>query len=325
MLIIVKKDKDPAGLLDMLSSCGAHSNVGRAESAIIIEVLDRVDISRVKAFDCVWDIIDDNDNLCSSRAVREEDTIIKVGDVKIGGRNLCVMAGPCSIESEEHIINMALNLKEIGVDVLRAGAFKPRTCPYSFQGLGLTGLEYLKRAGKASGLPIVSEIVSERYLEHYDDVDIIQVGARNMQNYELLKELAKIKTPILLKRGVGSSIDEWIMAAEYILAGGNPNVILCERGIKTNDNHNTIDIGAISIIKERTHLPIIVDPSHASQNAKYVKAMSMASIAAGASGLIVEVHDTPQNAMSDGVQCIDLNGYRDLGDSVKRLHNLINY
>lgn len=232
-----------------------------------------------------------------------------------------VIAGPCSVENEEQIIEIAKSIKESGASFLRGGAFKMRTSPYSFQGLGLEGLKYLKIAKKVAKIPIVSEITDLRYIDEYEDVDIIQVGTRNMQNYEMLKELGKTKKTILLKRGFANTIEEWLMSVEYIMRGGNEKIILCERGIRTfeTQTRNTLDISAIPIIKRKCKLPIIIDPSHAA-GAKYlVEPLSKAAIAIGADGLMIEVHNNPKEALSDGEQSLDLKEFKKMMDKLKIL------
>ena len=236
-----------------------------------------------------------------------EPTIIDVNGILIGGDNFTVMAGPCSVESKEQIISVAKDVKNSGAKVLRGGAYKPRTSPYAFQGLALEGLDLLKEARKATGLPIITEIPSIDLIPRFvEEVDIIQVGARNMQNFELLKALGKINKPILLKRGLCNTINEWLMAAEYILAGGNSKVILCERGIRTYETYtrNTLDLSAVLAVKELSHLPVIVDPSHSTGKWSMVEAMSKAALAAGADGIIVEVHNNPECALCDGAQSL---------------------
>ena len=243
----------------------------------------------------------------ANRNFHPNDTIINVLGQSVGGKKLAVMAGPCSVESREQILGIAKDVQAAGATFLRGGAFKPRTSPYSFQGMKEEGLDLLKIARQETGLPIVSEIMSADKLERFvEDVDVIQVGARNMQNFELLKELGKIKTPILLKRGLSATIEEWLMSAEYIMAGGNHNVILCERGIRTFENYtrNTLDLSAIPAVKKLSHLPIIVDPSHATGLWWMVESLSKAAIAVGADGLMIEVHNDPANAKCDGQQSI---------------------
>lgn len=245
---------------------------------------------------------------------------------KIGGEKIALIAGPCSVESEEQITNIASSVKMCGAGFLRGGAFKPRTSPYSFQGLELQGLELLKLAKKKTGLPIVTEIMSTSMIEKFnEEVDIIQVGARNMQNFDLLKELGKIKKPILLKRGLSATIEELLMSAEYIMAGGNEQVILCERGVRTFENYtrNTLDLSAIPVIKKLSHLPIIIDPSHATGKSWMVEPLSKAAIAAGADGLIIEVHNDPKNALCDGQQSITPEEYKILVEKLKKIANAV--
>lgn len=256
----------------------------------------------------------------ANRLFHPDNTGIKVGNEYIGGKKLCIIAGPCSVESEEQILSIAQSVKASGAGFLRGGAFKPRSSPYSFQGLKKQGLELLKYAKKETGLPIVTEIMSTEFLDDFiEDVDVIQVGARNMQNFELLKELGKTKKPILLKRGLSSTIEELLMSAEYILAGGNENVILCERGIRTFEKYtrNTLDLSAIPAIKKLSHLPVIVDPSHAAGLWWMVEPLSKAAIAVGADGLIIEVHNDPENALCDGNQSIKPSRFDNLMKQLK--------
>lgn len=243
----------------------------------------------------------------ANRKFHPDNTVIKINDnVSIGDGSLQIMAGPCSVESEEQIVKIANDVKASGATMLRGGAFKPRTSPYAFQGLKSEGLDLLKIARKETGLPIVTEIMRASHIDMFENVDIIQVGARNMQNFELLKELGKIDKPILLKRGLSATIEEWLMSAEYIMAGGNDKVILCERGIRTYETftRNTLDISAVPIIKRLSHLPVIVDPSHASGKSWLVEPLAMAAVAAGADGLLIEVHNDPPHALSDGAQSL---------------------
>ncbi len=242
----------------------------------------------------------------ANRKFHPDDSVIDVEGVKIGGGSFAVIAGPCSIESEEQITYCAQRVKAAGASLLRGGAFKPRTSPYSFQGMRSEGLDLLKLARRATVAPIVTEIMNTEHLPLFENVDLIQVGARNMQNFELLKAVGRQKKPVLLKRGLCNTIEEWIMSAEYIMAGGNEQVILCERGIRTFEKYtrNTLDLSAVPIIHEKTHLPIIVDPSHATGKANLVEPMMIAAVAAGADGLEVEVHYDPRHAWSDGAQCL---------------------
>lgn len=243
----------------------------------------------------------------ANRKFHPEDTVITLDNgLKIGDGSLNIMAGPCSVESEKQICEIAKDVKESGATLLRGGAFKPRTSPYSFQGLQAEGLDLMREARKQTGLPIVTEIMRVSHIELFEDVDVIQVGARNMQNFELLKELGKIDKPILLKRGLSSTIEELLMSAEYIMAGGNEKVMFCERGIRTYETYtrNTLDVSAVPILKKLSHLPVIVDPSHASGKSWLVESLSMAAVAAGADGLIIEVHNDPAHALSDGAQSL---------------------
>lgn len=256
----------------------------------------------------------------ASRTVHEDDTVITVGGVKIGGGGFTVIAGPCSVEAEEQITKVAHSIKQSGAKILRGGAFKPRTSPYSFQGLGKEGLALLSTAKKATGLPIVTEIMNQTQTPLFEDVDIVQVGARNMQNYDLLKEVGKMGKPVLLKRGLSSSIDELLMSAEYIMSSGCSDVILCERGIRTfeTSTRNTLDISAVCVLKEKTHLPVIIDPSHACGIRSYVPALSKAAFAVGADGLLVEVHNDPAHALCDGAQSLNLQQFDDLMSQLRR-------
>lgn len=242
----------------------------------------------------------------ANRKLHPTDTVVDVSGVKIGGGHFAVIAGPCSVESEEQILTVAQKVKASGAELLRGGAYKPRTSPYAFQGLHDQGLKLLCKAKQATGLPIVTEIMSLEHLDLFADVDLIQVGARNMQNFELLKQLGRSQKPILLKRGLANTIEEWLMSAEYILAGGNPNVILCERGIRTYETatRNTLDISAVPVIKAKSHLPILIDPSHATGLPWLVEPLSKAAVAVGADGVMIEVHNNPKEALCDGPQSL---------------------
>ena len=243
----------------------------------------------------------------ANRKFHPEDTVVSVGSARIGGGNFAVIAGPCSVESRDQIIGVAREVKAAGASMLRGGAFKPRTSPYSFQGMGAEGLELLAEARRETGLPIVSEVMSPKWVDTFEEmVDVVQIGARNMQNFDLLKEVGRMSKPVLLKRGMSNSYEEWIMSAEYIMAGGNENVILCERGVRTFETYtrNTLDVSAIPAIKRMSHLPVIVDPSHSAGMSWMVEPLSMAAIAAGADGLIIEVHNDPPHAKCDGQQSL---------------------
>ena len=257
----------------------------------------------------------------ANRKFHPADTVIKVGEAEIGGGSATVIAGPCSVESEEQIISVAKSVKAAGAKLLRGGAFKPRTSPYSFQGLRAEGLELLLTAKRETGLPIVTEIMSAAHLDMFSDVDVIQVGARNMQNFELLKELGRCDKPILLKRGLSSTLEELLMSAEYIMAGGNNKVILCERGIRTFEKatRNTFDLSAIPVLKELSHLPVIADPSHATGIRSLVPPMSKAALVSGADGLIIEVHNQPEKALCDGAQSLTPEQFSELMQQLKAL------
>ena len=262
----------------------------------------------------------------ANRAFHPEDSIVNVAGVPIGGKKIQVIAGPCSVESIEQITAVAQDVKASGATLLRGGAFKPRTSPYSFQGLKELGLDYLKAAREATGLPIVTEIMSADKIERFvEDVDLIQVGARNMQNFELLKELGKTNKPILLKRGLSATIEEWIMSAEYIMAGGNDNVILCERGIRTFEHYtrNTLDLSAIPAVKKLSHLPVVVDPSHAAGLWWMVEPLAKAAVAVGADGLLIEVHNNPECALCDGAQSLKPARFEKLMGELKGIAQIV--
>jgi 3-deoxy-7-phosphoheptulonate synthase len=257
-----------------------------------------------------------------SREYKPENTIIRVNEVEIGSGMLQVIAGPCAVESREQIIETAYAVKKAGATILRGGAFKPRTSPYSFQGLGVEGLIFLAEAGKLTGLPVITEIMDIKDLEIvYKYADILQIGSRNMQNYSLLKVLSTIDKPVMLKRGLAATLEEWLLAAEYLMAGGNSRIILCERGIRTFETYtrNTLDISAIPAIKELSHLPVIVDPSHGTGKWKLVKPLAKASVAAGADGLMIEVHPIPSEAYSDGEQSLTFNNFTNLMDEIRKI------
>ncbi len=262
----------------------------------------------------------------ANRMFHPDDSIVDVSGVPIGGRKIQVIAGPCSVESIEQVTQVAKSVKLGGASMLRGGAFKPRTSPYSFQGLKELGLDYLKAAKEETGLPIVTEIMSADKIERFvEDVDLIQVGARNMQNFELLKELGKTRTPILLKRGLSATIEEWIMSAEYIMAGGNENVILCERGIRTFETYtrNTLDLSAIPAVKKLSHLPVVVDPSHAAGMWWMVEPLAKAAVAAGADGLLIEVHNDPEHALCDGAQSLKPERFARLMGELKGIAQIV--
>ena len=313
MIVVLKHGVEAAKreqLIDWLKGQGLTIHISEGEYQTVLGLVGdttRVDMDLIASLGIVDSVKRVTEPFkCCNRKFHPDDTIIDVNGVKIGGGNFVMIAGPCSVESEEQIVAVAKAVKASGANILRGGAFKPRTSPYDFQGLKATGLELLKIARQETGLPIVTEIMGVEHLPLFEDVDIIQVGARNMQNFDLLRELGKLRKPILLKRGLASTLKELLMSAEYIMAGGNEQVILCERGIRTFEKYtrNTLDLSAVPIIHEKTHLPIIVDPSHATGKANLVEPMMIAAVAAGADGLEVEVHYDPQHAWSDGAQCL---------------------
>jgi len=333
MIIILKNDADSKkidSLIDSLKKQGLSINFSKGHYSTVLGLIGDtsvIDINKLSAFDFVEKVARVSEPFKKvNRKFHQDDTVVKINDKGFGGGLFGVIAGPCSVESEKQIIEIAISVKKSGASFLRGGAFKPRSSPYSFQGLGKKGIELLLLAKKETGLPIVTEIMSESQLDFVADVDIIQVGARNMQNFELLKELGKLDKPILLKRGLSSTIEELLMSAEYIMAGGNKNVILCERGIRTFERHtrNTLDISAVPVVKKLSHLPIIVDPSHACGISDLVLPMSKAAAVSGADGIMVEVHNDPVNALSDGNQSITPLQFDTLMSSIKQLVKLEN-
>lgn len=311
MIVILKKDHDAeqlANLKDWLKgmNIGVHMSEGSSQTVMgLIGDTTVVDADLIRALSIVEDVKRVQEPYKKvNRKFHPVNSIIDVDGEEVGGGKMQIIAGPCSIESEEQICGIAQSVKAAGATMLRGGAFKPRTSPYAFQGLRKEGIELLLQAKKLTGLPIVTEVMDISQLEIFGDVDFVQVGARNMQNFELLKELGRIKKPILLKRGLSSTIEEWLMSAEYIMSEGNEEVVLCERGIRTFETatRNTLDLAAIPVLKEMTHLPIIVDPSHATGYSRLVAPMAVAAAAAGADGLMIEVHNDPQRAFSDGIQ-----------------------
>lgn len=314
MIITLKKGTTENQMNEFIGAWkekGFDIHVSKGENLTILGLLgdtSSIDTEQVEAFE----VVDRAKRISApykmaSRSFHPENTIIKVGEATFGNGMIPVIAGPCSVETEEQVISIAKDVKKAGARLLRGGAFKPRTSPYSFQGLGEQGLEILKTAKKETGLPIVTELMDIRQLQYFDDVDVIQIGARNMQNFSLLSELGKTKKPIILKRGFGNTLDEWLRAAEYIVAQGNPNIILCERGIKTfeNSTRNTLDISSVALIKEYLNVPVIIDPSHSAGRADIIPALSKAGIAVGADGLIIEVHHNPKKSISDSQQALD--------------------
>ncbi len=329
-MIIVMKSKVPQEQIEKIKrkmislGCEVHESKGENYHLLgLVGDTSKIDPSIINANRNVERVIFVQEPYKkANRIFHPKDTVISVGDKAIGGDNFTVIAGPCSVESKEQIIDIAQNVKNDGASFLRGGAFKPRTSPYSFQGLREGGLELLKIAREKTGLPIVTELMSTDYLDIFaENVDVIQIGARNMQNFDLLKEVGKINKPVLLKRGMSATIEELLMAAEYIMSEGNENVILCERGIRTFEKYtrNTLDLSAIPVIKKHSHLPVIVDPSHAAGLWWLVEPLAKAALVVGADGIMVEVHNDPANARCDGQQSIKPERFKTLMQSLKKI------
>ena len=312
-------------IVEWVRSLGLDVNISRGDYQTVLGLIGdtaKIDGDLLIGLDVVESVTRISEPFKSAnRKFHPDNTIVHVGDTSVGGNIFAFIAGPCSVESEEQLIGIAREVKRRGATMLRGGAFKPRTSPYDFQGLKAEGIDLLVEAKKETGLPIVTEIMNANHLPLFEDVDVIQVGARNMQNFELLKELGKTRKPILLKRGLANTMKEWLMSAEYIMAGGNENVILCERGIRTFETYtrNTLDLSAVSVLKELTHLPVIVDPSHATGVARYVKPMAYAAAACGAAGLMIEVHNDPLHALCDGPQSLTPEQFGEVAQGVARI------
>ena len=304
-----------------------HISAGKEFTILgLVGDTSRLDIELLKSLEIVENVKRVSEPFKQvNRKFHPNDTVVSCGNVKLGGGHFAMIAGPCSVENREQIIEVASSVKEYGADVLRGGAFKPRTSPYAFQGLKDDGIRLLLEAKKATNLPIITEIMDIRSLEMFDDVDIIQVGARNMQNFDLLKELGRTNKPILLKRGLANTLQELLMSAEYIMSEGNENIILCERGIRTYETYtrNTLDLSAIPVLHELTHLPVVVDPSHATGRSSLVPSMAVAAAAAGADGIMVEVHNNPACAMCDGAQSLTPKQFRDLNLQVQKVREVL--
>ena len=333
MVVAVKQNVSEEKLNSLVSflkeqDINVHIVRGQYQTVLgLIGDTSKIDIDTISGLDIVESVMRISEPYKSAnRKFHPDDTVITIqsamGDVEVG-RGFTIIAGPCSIESEEQIIEVAEAVKKSGANILRGGAFKPRTSPYAFQGLRGEGLKLLLEAKKATGLPIITEIMDERHLDLFGDVDIIQVGARNMQNFELLKELGHSKKPILLKRGLANTLQELLMSAEYIMSGGNEQVILCERGIRTFETatRNTLDLSAVPVLHELSHLPVIVDPSHACGIAKLVEPMAMAAAACGANGVMIEVHNNPEKALCDGPQSLTPEQFDQAVARIKRIYN----
>lgn len=313
MIVVLKPNPNPdqvQGFITWLESKGisVHKSVGVNETIFgLVGDTASLDIGLISALDIVEDVKRIAEPYKdANRKFHPEDTVISVGNTQVGGGTLTVMAGPCSVESEEQVVTIAKAVKAAGATMLRGGAFKPRTSPYSFQGLGALGIEYLKTARQETGLPIVTELMDENQIPLFKDVDVIQIGARNMQNFDLLKAVGKLDKPVLLKRGMMSTYEELLMSAEYIMSEGNHQVILCERGIRSFETYtrNTLDLASVPVLRKLTHLPIIIDPSHATGKYYLVPPMALAAVAAGCDGLEIEVHNDPPHALSDGGQSL---------------------
>jgi 3-deoxy-7-phosphoheptulonate synthase len=329
MIVILKANPNPdqlESLKNWLLGKGIQIHTSLGTSHMILGLVgdtSTLDIDLISALDIVEDVKRVQEPYKNAnRKFHPEDTIIKVRDTQIGGGTLTIMAGPCSVESEEQIITVAKAVKASGATMLRGGAFKPRTSPYAFQGMGADGLELMKLARAETGLPIVSELMDASQLPLFDDVDIIQVGARNMQNFNLLKILGAQPKPVMIKRGLSSTYEEWLMSAEYVMASGNDQVILCERGIRTFETYtrNTLDLAAVPVLRHLTHLPIIVDPSHGTGKNMLVAPMAMAAVAVGCDGLQIEVHNDPAHALSDGPQSLNPEAFDKLNKKLLALH-----
>lgn len=313
MIITIKNGADEKQLnklVDWIARQGASADVETAGGKLLVGILsgvENIDEELLKSMDIVEKVTRVTEKYkLTNRKFHPEDTVVTAGGKKIGGENYTFIAGPCSVESEKQIIGIANAVKKAGAAILRGGAFKPRTSPYDFQGLKSEGIKLLKKAKAETGMPIITEIAGVKNIDDFDGVDIIQIGARNMQNFELLKEVGRLGTPVLLKRGLVNTIDELLLSAEYVMSEGNKNVILCERGIRTFETltRNTLDLGVIPLLKEFTHLPVIVDPSHASGLKRLVSPLSLASAAVSADGVMIEVHNDPEHALCDGAQAV---------------------
>lgn len=332
MIAVIKKgttETQLAGLTNWLRAQGLDVHISNGSTHTIVGLVgdtSKIDAELIESLEIVESVKRISEPFKSAnRKFHPDDSVISVGNTSVGGDIFTLIAGPCSVESEEQVMEIARAVKAAGATMLRGGAFKPRTSPYDFQGLKADGIEILLNAKKETGLPIVTEIMNANHLPLFEDVDVIQVGARNMQNFELLKELGRTKKAILLKRGLANTLKELLMSAEYIMAGGNENVILCERGIRTFETYtrNTLDLSAIPMLSELSHLPIIVDPSHATGTSKLVKPMALAAAACGAHGLMIEVHNDPLHALCDGAQSITPDAFSDVCSAVKRVLDVI--
>ena len=332
MIAVLKQGTTPAQrdhLVDWLKRMNLDVHVSEGQEITVLGLVgdtSRVDMDLLRSLEIVDSVKRVSEPFKqANRKFHPKDTIIEIGDVRIGGGYFAVIAGPCSVESEEQIIEVATAVKESGANILRGGAFKPRTSPYAFQGMKGEGIKLLLEAKKVTGLPIITEIMNIRDLPLFDEVDIIQVGARNMQNFDLLKELGKTRKPNLLKRGLANTLQELLMSAEYIMSEGNESIILCERGIRTFETYtrNTLDLSAVCALHEMSHLPVVVDPSHATGKAKMVPPMAVAATAAGADGIMVEVHNNPSCALCDGAQSLTPAQFDELNHRIRKIREAI--
>lgn len=332
MIAVLKQGTTPAQtqhLVDWLKAMNLDVHISEGQHVTVLGLVgdtSRVDMDLLKSLEMVESVKRVSEPFKqANRKFHPKDTIIEIGSVRIGGGYFSMIAGPCSVESEEQIIQVAQAVKESGANILRGGAFKPRTSPYAFQGMKRAGIELLLKAKAATGLPIVTEIMNISTLDLFADVDIIQVGARNMQNFDLLKELGKTQKPILLKRGLANTLQELLMSAEYIMSEGNENIILCERGIRTFETYtrNTLDLSAVTALHTLSHLPVVVDPSHATGKANMVMPMALAATAAGADGIMIEVHNNPSCALCDGAQSLTPSQYDEVCHRVRKVREAI--
>ena len=322
-----KEQRD--NLVKWFESQGLMVHISEGEFQTVLGLVgdtSRIDEGLIDALDIVERVTRVTESYkAANRKFHPEDTVVSVGGVKIGGGHFAMIAGPCSVESEEQIMEIAKSVEASGASLLRGGAFKPRTSPYDFQGMKAEGLELLLKAKQKTGLPIVTEIMNADHLPLFEDVDVLQIGARNMQNFELLRAVGRTKKPVLLKRGLANTLKELLMSAEYIMAEGNENVILCERGIRTFETYtrNTLDLSAIPALREHTHLPIVIDPSHATGRASLVEPMALAAVAAGADGLMIEVHNNPEAALCDGAQSLTPAQFDQVADKVMKIRKVL--
>lgn len=332
MIAVLKSgttEKQIEGLSSWIKAQGLDVHISKGSEHVILGFIgdvSKIDAELIESLEIVDSVKRISEPFKSAnRKFHPDDSVITVDNTSVGGNIFAIMAGPCSVESEEQVMEIARSVKAAGATMLRGGAFKPRTSPYDFQGLKADGIELLLKAKKETGLPIVTEIMNANHLPLFEEVDVIQVGARNMQNFELLKELGRTNKPILLKRGLANTLKELLMSAEYIMAGGNENVILCERGIRTFETYtrNTLDLSAVPMLKELTHLPVIIDPSHATGVARLVKPMAMAAAACGAHGLMIEVHNDPAHALCDGAQSLTPEAFADVTRAVRRVREAV--